>query len=63
MDRLTRAFYATSAAALLSFMAVVMVMLVVSAPGFNVAEDRARAARGAPAAVMVGDFHTNLRAG
>ena len=63
MDRLTRAFYATSAAAMLSFLAVVMVMLVVAAPGFSVAEDRARAARTAPAAVMVGDFHTGVRAG
>ena len=63
MDRLTRAFYATSAAAMLSFLAVVMVMLVVAAPGFSVAEDRARAARTAPAAVMVGDFHTVVRAG
>ena len=63
MDRLTRAFYATSAAALLSFIAVVMVMLVVAAPGFSVAEDRARAARGASPAVMVGDFHTSVRAG
>lgn len=63
MDRLTRAFYATSAAALLSFMAMVVVMLVVASPGFSVAQDRARAARSAPAAVMVGDFHTDVRAG
>ena len=63
MDRLTRAFYATSAAALLSFMAVVVVMLVVAAPGFSVADDRARAARGAPAEVTVGDFQTSVRAG
>ena len=63
MDRLTRAFYATSAAAVLSLVAMVMVMLVASVPGFRLAEDRARAAKGAPAAVMVGDFHASVRAG
>lgn len=63
MDRLTRVFYATSAAAVLSFLAVFAVMLAVSAPGFSVAEERARAARAAPDAVMVGDFHNEVRAG
>ena len=56
MDRLTRAFYATGAAAALSFAAMLIVMLIVAVPGFSVAEDRARAEREAPASVMVGDL-------
>lgn len=56
MDRLTRAFYATSAAAALSFATTVIVMLIVAVPGFSVAQDRARAAREAPAAMVVGDM-------
>jgi hypothetical protein len=57
MDRLTRAFYATSAAALMSFAAIVIVLLVAAAPGFSVAQDRARAASQAPVSMIVGDFH------
>lgn len=57
MDRLTRAFYATSAAALMSFAAIVVVLLVAAAPGFSVAQDRARAASQAPVSMLVGDFH------
>lgn len=59
MDRLTRAFYATSAAAMMSFAAIVVVMLVAAAPGFSVAQDRARAASQAPASMIVGDFHND----
>lgn len=63
MDRLTRAFYATSAAAVLSFVAMIAVMLVAAAPGFRLAQERAAIAKDSPQAVMVGDYQTDIRAG
>lgn len=41
MDRVTRAFYASSAAAGLSVLAMFLTMLIVSSPSFSLEERRA----------------------